>query len=352
MPASASIAIVGGGPVGLFLSLKLAQKGHYVDLFEFRNWPIDKVCGQGITPKGIQLLNDLGIETSELGCTFDGIKFFDGDVILQGNFNTGVAKGIKRSDLSNALYLRCVNHPLINLINKKVDVFKNGKTVKVQTENFTKIYSYLFCCEGLNSQTRKKLKLEKKNVTSFLLGPRFGARFHYKVSPWRQMVEVYWNNGIECYVTPVNEHEVEIAFLWFEDQIKFKNLKENLINCFSEFLPFVSVDLISDFKVYGPFNNCSKKLKDGNIYFVGDAYCFQDGITGEGLSLGFMCATHLANHFKNFSLLNYLAIRIYYLKYTFFILLLLTLSKFPRIRKLVFRMFGFYFEKILNLSRL
>ncbi|MGH3804834.1 MAG: NAD(P)/FAD-dependent oxidoreductase, partial [Pseudonocardiaceae bacterium] len=65
-PASdADVIVVGAGPAGSTAATYLARTGADVLLLEKASFPRDKVCGDGITPRGVRELTDLGIDTSE-----------------------------------------------------------------------------------------------------------------------------------------------------------------------------------------------------------------------------------------------------------------------------------------------
>jgi len=55
------VCIVGAGPAGSLSALLLCRAGLKVALLERARFPRDKVCGDGITPRGARFLADLGI---------------------------------------------------------------------------------------------------------------------------------------------------------------------------------------------------------------------------------------------------------------------------------------------------
>jgi geranylgeranyl reductase family protein len=55
------VAIVGAGPAGSVSAMLLAKAGIKVVLIDRARFPRDKVCGDGITPRGARLLSELGI---------------------------------------------------------------------------------------------------------------------------------------------------------------------------------------------------------------------------------------------------------------------------------------------------
>jgi geranylgeranyl reductase family protein len=61
----AEVIVVGAGPAGSTVATYLARAGVDVLLLEKTAFPREKVCGDGLTPRGVKQLIDLGIDTSE-----------------------------------------------------------------------------------------------------------------------------------------------------------------------------------------------------------------------------------------------------------------------------------------------
>ncbi len=61
----AEVIVVGAGPAGSTAATYLARAGVDVLLLEKSQFPREKVCGDGLTPRGVKQLVDLGIDTSE-----------------------------------------------------------------------------------------------------------------------------------------------------------------------------------------------------------------------------------------------------------------------------------------------
>ncbi len=53
--------VVGGGPSGAACAYWLAQAGHEVLLIEKKRYPREKTCGDGLTPRSVKQLHDLGL---------------------------------------------------------------------------------------------------------------------------------------------------------------------------------------------------------------------------------------------------------------------------------------------------
>lgn len=55
------VAIVGGGPAGAAAAYFLARGGRSVTVVEQKTFPRDKTCGDGLTPRAIRMLADMGL---------------------------------------------------------------------------------------------------------------------------------------------------------------------------------------------------------------------------------------------------------------------------------------------------
>jgi menaquinone-9 beta-reductase len=61
----ADVVVVGAGPSGSTVATYLARAGLDVLVLEKATFPREKVCGDGVTPRGVKQLVDLGVDTRE-----------------------------------------------------------------------------------------------------------------------------------------------------------------------------------------------------------------------------------------------------------------------------------------------
>jgi len=61
---AADVIVVGAGPAGSSAAWWCAQAGLDVVVLEKATFPREKVCGDGLTPRGVKALDDMGIDTS------------------------------------------------------------------------------------------------------------------------------------------------------------------------------------------------------------------------------------------------------------------------------------------------
>src|SRR6516165_9531118 len=58
---TADVIVVGAGPAGSSVALRLAQAGLDVLVLEKARFPREKVCGDGLTPRAVKALTGMGI---------------------------------------------------------------------------------------------------------------------------------------------------------------------------------------------------------------------------------------------------------------------------------------------------
>lgn len=78
-----TILVVGGGPAGSAAAFWLARDGHNVTLVEKKEFPRDKTCGDGLTPRAIKQMSDMGFDfdVSEFH-RITGLRSYAGDDLM------------------------------------------------------------------------------------------------------------------------------------------------------------------------------------------------------------------------------------------------------------------------------
>jgi geranylgeranyl reductase family protein len=83
-PRSVDVVVVGAGPGGSTTAYHLARTGLDVLLLERSAFPREKVCGDGLTPRGVDVLDRMGIDVRDPGFErHDGLRIYSPTVTLE-----------------------------------------------------------------------------------------------------------------------------------------------------------------------------------------------------------------------------------------------------------------------------
>jgi flavin-dependent dehydrogenase len=281
----ADLAIVGGGPAGLATAICGARRGLRAVVVDRRGRPLDKPCGEGLMPGGVAALTAMGVEipTGERA-PFIGIRYLDGDVIVEGRFAGGPGWGIRRTTLTEAMVARAE----LRYGCRVGGWHRASDGVLLETAGGAVSASVLVGADGLHSWVRRDA-----GVGVRWHGPkRFGVRRHFRVPPWSPFVEVYWGEAGEAYITPVGPQRVGVAFLWSGGPRTF----DDLLRCFPVVQAKLSTAIAeTEPRGAGPFRQNVRQRCAADVVLIGDAAGCLDAISGEGLTLAFRSAQALAD---------------------------------------------------------
>ena len=274
------VGIVGGGPAGLATAIEARLAGLSASVFDRRQPPIDKACGEGVMPIGVVHLTQLlGKPLAPSSChPFAGIRWHnESGHVAQAAFSSGQGLGIRRSVLHAALTRRA----------RELGVQMHwGTTVRgissdgVHTDEGLHAMDWIVGADGLHSKVRGWAGIGAKRGKH----DRFGVRQHIGVAPESDFVEVHWSNGCEAYITPISKDEVGVAFLGSRGKASFDERLQQFpeLKARYEGRPRTSQQVGS-----GPFHQIVKRPVRGHVLLVGDASGYVDALTGEGLALAF-----------------------------------------------------------------
>jgi len=84
MTSSPQVLVVGGGPGGAAAAFWLARNGIDVTLVEKKHYPREKACGDGLTPRAVRQLVDMGFDFDRPDVhRVIGLRSYAGDVMLE-----------------------------------------------------------------------------------------------------------------------------------------------------------------------------------------------------------------------------------------------------------------------------
>jgi flavin-dependent dehydrogenase len=291
------VFIVGGGPAGLAAAIAARRRGLSVAVADGAIPPIDKPCGEGLLPDGLDALRELGITVPANACQpFRGIRFVSGDQRVEAVFPRGPACGIRRTILHRILIEHAADAGVSMLWQTSVSGL-NEKGAFL-ANSFVPA-RWIIGADGSNSRVRRWAGLDRhlKKET------RFGFRRHYHVAPWSDFMELHFADDskehpsdsqadFQIYVTPVSPDEICLALVSSNPHLRldaaladFPELAARLAHAEAASTERGAITV-------------SRKLHHvyrDNVALIGDASGGVDAITGEGLCLGFRQSALLAD---------------------------------------------------------
>lgn len=320
--------MAGGGPAGLATAIAARRRGLRVLLADGAIPPIDKPCGEGLMPAGVETLQSLGISIPESeSYPFRGVRFVSGTARADAEFPRGTAYGIRRTHLHRVLVERATacgvqllwQTPVTGL-HPEGALVAPGELVRAR---------FVVGADGTSSRVRRWAGLDRQQFSAPARGSvRFGFRRRYRVAPWTDFMELHWGRRCQVYVTPISREEICVAVISSDPRIssnpmtssetklrptrriddaleEFPELCARLENAELTFSDPASSDPASSDRGAITVTRKLREVYRGRTVLVGDASGGVDAITGEGLCLAFRQAMLLGDCLADGDLARY-----------------------------------------------
>ena len=295
------VFVIGGGPAGLATAIAARRRGLSVVLADGAVPPIDKPCGEGLMPDGVEALRQLGITIPQgKAYPFRGIRFVSDGTKAEAEFPRGTAYGIRRTDLHRAMLDHAAACGVQMLWQAAVTgLHPEGALVAGELVRAR----WVVGADGTNSRVRRLAELDqhepeappKKNL-------RFAFRRHYRVAPWTSFMELHWGRHCQIYVTPVGREEVCVALISSSPKLRL----DDALGAFPELCSRLeNAGLASSERGAITITRRLRRVYRGRTVLVGDASGGVDAITGEGLCLTFRQAALLGDCLASGDLARY-----------------------------------------------
>jgi menaquinone-9 beta-reductase len=304
MPSHSSnsydVFVIGGGPAGLATAIASRQRGLTVLVADGAIPPIDKSCGEGLMPDGVEALRQLGITIpTNDAFPFRGIRFLSNGLKAEAAFPHGSAYGIRRTRLHRIMLDRAAAVGVHTLWQTAIagltpdGVLVGGELVRAR---------WIIGADGSASRTRKLAGLDPRTNAPKQKTSRFGFRRHYRIQPWSDFMELHWGRQSQIYVTPTSQEEVCFALVSSNPKLRL----DEAIAEFSELKARVENSTYSSTE-RGAITSTRRlpRVYRDRIALVGDASGGIDAITGEGLCLAFQQAILLGDCLASGNLARY-----------------------------------------------
>jgi flavin-dependent dehydrogenase len=301
-PSPWDVFIVGGGPAGLATAIAARRHGLSVVVADGAVPPIDKSCGEGLMPDGVEALHKLGLTIPEgEAYPFRGIRFVSGGTKAEATFPRGTAYGIRRTHLHRVLLdhaaacgVRMLWQAAVTGLHPE-GVLVAGELVRAR---------WVVGADGTSSRVRGWARLDPHEPDTPLNNLRFGFRRHYRIAPWTGFVELHWGRDCQVYVTPVSREEVCVALVSSSPKLRLR--LEDALGEFPELCARLeNAEHASSERGAITVTRRLRRVYRGRTVLVGDASGGVDAITGEGLCLGFREAALLGDCLASGDLARY-----------------------------------------------
>lgn len=291
------VFVIGGGPAGMAAAIAARQRGFRVTVADGAEMPIDKACGEGLMPDGLDALSRLGIQLPVAEAfAFRGIRFVGSERSAEAAFpEGGCGLAMRRPALHRVMAERAVQIGVQLLWRTAVTGIENDR---VRLGKNSVRARWIIGADGPNSRVRKWAGLENSSKPRI----RYAYRQHFRVAPWSDHMEIYWGRDCQGYATAVGPDQVCVAVASHDPKLRLQECMHRL--------PRLNARLrgcraSSPEKGGLTGNRTLRRVWRGNVVLIGDASGTVDAITGEGLGIAFSQAAVLAQCLESGNLEHY-----------------------------------------------
>ena len=294
---STDVFVIGGGPAGLAAAIATRQQGFEVVVADGAQPDIDKACGEGFLPDGLNALESLGLRVPVCdGWPFRGIRFLSGDLVASAPFSSdkfGLA--VRRTTLHRLMAERAMqlgvglrwHTPVTGISADGVEL--GSQRVRAR---------WIVGADGFHSRVRRWAGLDDNTPPKL----RYAFRQHYRVEPWTDHMEVYWGEHCQGYATAVGHDQVCVAIASHDPNLRI----EEGLHALPELRARLrGAEISSPARGALTGNRKFHCIARRNVVLIGDASGTVDAITGQGIGLAFRQATLLADCLRTANLARY-----------------------------------------------
>lgn len=316
------IVVVGAGPSGSGLAIRLAAAGHRVTLLEKERFPREKLCGEFVSPECFAHFADLGVEADILsrgGARISETRFFDAvgrSVAVSSHwFGCGdFALSLSRAEMDEALLSRAKALGVEAVEQARVVGIESSGTrvIALRTNmngNPVSVSGDLFVDATGRAGAISRL-VEKQHGAVGRKKPRLLALKNHVtgVTGEKNACEMYFFGGGYCGLSPVEGGKWNLCLIAEVDRVK------DLMHASHRLAGLMRRNARASFTLRNaeptgdwlavPIDDFGRRnpQRASNLISVGDAAAFIDPFTGSGMLMALEGAELLAEMVKEHGL--------------------------------------------------
>jgi len=305
------VLVIGGGPSGASTAFWLASNGYDVLLVERKTFPREKTCGDGLTPRSVRQLIDMGVEESlSLAHKYFGLRTraFGKELTLEWPKVSGLPEYgyvITRYDLDElvlnnaekagaAVWQGC-EATAVNFTDDSVYIRVKDKSRDTVSEVEAK---YLVIAEGANSRIGRSLQVKRDRQLPFGLAIRGYYSSPRSRDPYiESQLDIRDEKGTLLpgygWIFPLGDGRVNVGIGLVSTMAGWKEVNTtSLLNTFVKQTPS-SWGLSEESRLSEPTGGklpmgmSSTHLRGKRYLVVGDAGGMINPFNGEGIAYGY-----------------------------------------------------------------
>ncbi len=299
------VVVVGAGPAGSATAIFAAKKGYKVLLVDKEKFPRDKICGDGISGKSIEMIKKMGLLSELLklphkqskGVIFSSPKGDVLDVEVPKNVLSGFV--CRRRDFDNFLFQNAKklvdtleNHAAVGLIWDK-DQVVGVKLRDKETNEVKDVYANIIVgADGARGIVAKEVGQDKTDDRHLVVAMR---QYYEGVKGMKDKIEIHFVDEVlpgYFWIFPLDNGQANVGVgMLAHDQKKKKVNLSKMIDVAINSKAFK--DRFKDAKPLEkkkgwmlPLGSKRRKGYANGVLLVGDACSLIDPFTGEGIGNG------------------------------------------------------------------
>jgi len=284
------VIVVGGGLAGLIAACQLAKNGHLVQLFEKKQYPFHRVCGEYVSNEVLDFLKRENLFPKSVH--FPSISKFEFSDTKGSSISMDLdlgGFGISRYLLDDFLANQAMQLGVELLQNKPVENinFNTGVFEVITQDQSTYEADFVIAAHGKRSKLDKVLNrpfIEKRS-------PYIGVKYHIRTDASKETVALHNFKAGYCGLNAIEEEKFNLCYLGSRDELRkygsipemeaqtlFKNPRLKEIFNSSDFL-FEKPEVINE------INFEFKRPVENHVLMAGDAAGLITPLCGNGMAM-------------------------------------------------------------------